>query len=462
MRKLLYILQLEEYNLDRFESWLKENPDWENKKLEKKQQLNWTLKALLLYSVAKIIRFLSIGSSKKSSLIFAATLLKPMETAAKKVVILIAKFKINRQKKVQVIGITGSYGKTSTKLILKELLSTKYNVLATPHSYNTELGVAKIILKQLKNCHEIFIVEMGAYKKGEIEQICKLVKPEIGIVTGITEQHLERFNSLKIIVEAKFELIKSLPKKSVAVLNADNRYISKKAKKIKQLKITYATSTNKNAQVTATNINIETAPKPFTTFTLHLTNFPAETSNSKPQKDIQIKSSLLGKGQVQNTLAAIAVAQYLKIAIDTQKKIIEQLNDIPHRMQLIDPGNGILILDNAYSSNPKGFEEALNVLSCFDSRRKILVTPGIVELGHKEQSTHYKLGRKAGKIADVILLVGDTKRSWNIAKGIKETAFETTNLHFVKSLESGKDKLAKLTRPKDIILFENDLPDQYT
>jgi len=244
----LYILQTLEYSSGNFGRWIIKN--LLKRDLQKKKSLIFTPKiiVILLLSLFMMLLNLSLAIAVFSlffhpnTLIIAIQLLifiqiffiyvwasnyllDPLNDLIKTYYVSKASTKLDHHQKLIVIGVTGSYGKTSTKEILHQILSTKYKVLKTPSSYNTAVGVANVVLKELKNDHEIFIVEMGAYKKGEIKKICELTKPHIGIITGLNEQHLDRFKTIENTLKAKTELIEALPSNSVIALNFDNSYL---------------------------------------------------------------------------------------------------------------------------------------------------------------------------------------------------------------------------------------------
>ena len=192
LRNLLYLLQLEEYDLSRFKNWLKNDPG--KIVTEKKGRLNWTIKARAIFLLA---RFFSLFLPRPDSFILSVRILSPVDSLLKKIVVILAKIKLFLvHRNLIVIGITGSWGKTTLKERLYDLLKNKYRVSKTEVNNNTLLGIAKTIFL-LKRNEEIFIAEMAAYKRGEIKEICLLVRPKIGIITVIGPMHLERFGTLK-------------------------------------------------------------------------------------------------------------------------------------------------------------------------------------------------------------------------------------------------------------------------
>lgn len=400
--------------------------------------------------------------------VLAAFIAYPIETLISDHYISSARWKIIRPKYSHLIriGITGSYGKTSTKFILKTILSEKYNVLATPESYNTTMGNVKIIRKELKPEHQVFISEMGARYPGDIRKICDFVYPQIGIITSIGSQHLESFKTIENVAKTKSELLKALPvkggtgnlaqmyswpsknafkKDSAIFLPVDGAFCSELYKNEKQReKFSYSVS-DKGASVYAKNIKMSAEGCEFT----------AVTSIG----EIKCVSKLLGELNVQNILGAIAIAIYLGLSKEQIARGVSKIEPIPHRLQILPSDNGTIVIDDAFNSNPVGSKMALDVLKEFKGR-KIVITPGMVELGAKEEFYNNEFGKHMAKCADVAILVG-TKRSKPIEKGLLDAGFDTMNIYVVPDLNVATKKLAEITSVGDVVLFENDLPDNY-
>lgn len=401
-------------------------------------------------------------------LVLAAFIAYPLETIINDHYISSARWKIIRPKFSHLIriGITGSYGKTSTKFILKTILSEKYNVLATPESYNTTMGNVKIIRKELKPEHQVFISEMGARYPGDIRKICDFVYPQIGIITSIGPQHLESFKTIENVAKTKSELLRALPvkgemgnlaqmysslnknafnKDSAIFLPVDGAFCSELYKNEKdRTKFSYSVS-DKNASVYAKNIKMSAEGCEFT----------AVTSIG----DIKCVSKLLGELNIQNILGAIAIAVYLGLSKEQIARGVSKIEPIPHRLQILPTNNGTIVIDDAFNSNPVGSKMALDVLKEFKGR-KIVITPGMVELGEKEEYYNNEFGKHMAKCTDVAILVGN-KRSKPIEKGLLDAGFDSMNIYVVPNLNSATKKLAEITSVGDVVLFENDLPDNY-
>ncbi|MBR5308918.1 MAG: UDP-N-acetylmuramoyl-tripeptide--D-alanyl-D-alanine ligase [Clostridia bacterium] len=368
---------------------------------------------------------------------------KPIEKAVGNHFINEAKTKINALPNLIVIGITGSYGKTSTKFYLQKLLSSKYNVLMTPESYNTTMGVVKTVREQLDATYDIFICEMGAKNVGEIKEICDIVKPKYGIITSIGPAHLESFKSIENIIKTKFELCDALPEDGVIFLNGDNEYIAKHTPSRKA--VYYGTENKQLEKVFGDNLGVSDKG----------TSFTAHTEEDSYDYDTKI----LGKHSVVNILGCIAMARFLGCDAKQLVLPIKRLETAPHRLQL-RLGGEVTIIDDAFNSNPSGSKAALDVLSAFDGVR-IMITPGMVELGDKEEQYNREFGEYAADKCDYVLLVGH-RITKSIAEGLKNRNYPddrcytfskvTEAIAYANSLEAGKKKY---------VLLENDLPDNY-
>ncbi len=342
------------------------------------------------------------------------------------------------------IGITGSYGKTSTKFILKTILSEKYNVLATPGSYNTTMGNVRIIREELKPEHEVFISEMGARKRFDIQEICQFVNPQIGLITSIGPQHLETFKKIENVAKTKGELLKGVTYDGAVFLPKDNSHCFELYKKDNHNKFLYS-SKKDGSDVYAKNIKVTKEGSTFTVVT--------------KKGEFECKTKLLGEHNVQNIIGCVAIAEYLGLSNKEIQRGIEKIEPVEHRLQLIPSQNGTTIIDDAFNSNPVGSKMALDVIKQFEGR-KIIITPGMVELGEEEYKLNKEFGAQMAEAVDFAILVGQ-RRSKPIVEGLKSKKFNDMNIFVVNSLEEATARLGKLTKAGDVILFENDLPDNY-
>ncbi len=368
---------------------------------------------------------------------------KPIEKAVANHYINEAKAKINALPNLIVIGITGSYGKTSTKFYLQKLLSSKYNVLMTPESYNTTMGVVKNVREQLDATYDIFICEMGAKNVGEIKEICDIVKPKYGIITSIGPAHLESFKSIENIIKTKFELCDALPEDGIIFLNGDNEYIEKHTPSRKA--VYYGTENSELESVFGDNISVS---ENGTAFTAHCDN-----------ECFDYETKILGKHSVVNILGCIAVAKHLGCKSEQLVLPIKRLETAPHRLQL-RPGGEVTIIDDAFNSNPSGSRAALDVLSQFGGIR-IMITPGMVELGDKEEEYNKEFGKYAADKCEYVLLVGE-RITKSIKEGLSEAGFaEDRVITFAKVTEAIAYARSLKIGKKKYVLLENDLPDNY-
>lgn len=355
-----------------------------------------------------------------------------------------AKRIINELPNLTVIGVTGSYGKTSTKFYLNKLLSAKYNVLMTPESYNTTLGVVKTIRSSLNATHEIFICEMGAKRNGEIKEICDIVHPKHSVITSIGPQHLESFKTIDNIISTKFEIADCITD-GIVFLNYDNEYILNN--KTDKKTVGYGIGAGNGKEYFATDITVS---EKGTEFTLNCADGTSKRFGTK----------LIGAHNVQNIVGAIAVAHKLGVSFDELVTPVRRLECVPHRLQVNGGGNRIII-DDAFNSNPSGAKAALDTLNVFDGC-KILITPGMVELGEKEYELNKEFGRQAAQVCDYIILVG-IERAVPIKEGVlaggfpEEKTFVTADLQQALRIMDNTDSHGQ----KKIVLLENDLPDNY-
>lgn len=381
------------------------------------------------------------------TLYLANTLVKPVEKAINKYYFDMARNKVRSFEDLKIVGITGSYGKTSTKFITTVILGEKFNVLKTPESYNTPMGVSKVINNTLSDEYDAFIVEMGARNIGDIKEMAELAGPKIGVITSIGPTHLETFINVDNIMKTKYELIESLPPDGIAIFNYDNQYVRKLADKTFKEKILYGTENTEQLDIYATNIE---ASELGSTFIL----------NDKNGNSIKCETRLLGEHNIGNLLAGAAIGVALGLTFEEIAKGIKKVEPVPHRLQLINPGTGVIIIDDAFNSNPVSSKAALDVISQFKEGSKIIVTPGMIELGQEEEEANRQFGRYIADACDYVILVGKN-RTKPIYEGIFEKKFNKDSVFVVNSLNEATAVLQQIVRHKDVVLFENDLPDTY-
>ena len=344
---------------------------------------------------------------------------------------------------LKIIGVTGSYGKTSVKYFLSTLLSAKYNVLHTPGNYNTTLGVVRTIREQMKPFHEIFVCEMGAREVGDIKEICNLVHPDYGIITSIGPQHLQSFHTIENIIDTKFELADAVPADGKVFLNYDNDYI--RTHKIDKNVVSYGT-VGDDIAYKAYDIAVSSGGSSF-------------KMRDDKGDEYEFHTRLVGNHNVQNIAGAIAVAHTLGISMEKLRYPVKQLESVPHRLQLVKQGSRIL-LDDSYNSNKNGFKAALDTLAMFKELR-ILMTPGMVELGEKQYDENKEVGVYAADKCDYAVLVGK-EQTRPIQDGLKEAGFAASRMIVVDTLQEAFQMVNAIPDERQkVVLIENDLPDNY-
>ncbi|MGM9799941.1 MAG: UDP-N-acetylmuramoyl-tripeptide--D-alanyl-D-alanine ligase [Muribaculaceae bacterium] len=379
-------------------------------------------------------------------LLAAHTVLRPVENAINRGFYRDAEARLKSMPNLKIIGITGSYGKTSTKHYLNRILSEHFDVMMTPGSFNTTLGVIRTVREYLKPYNEVFIVEMGAKQLGDIKEICDLVHPSVGIITAVGEQHLESFKSIENVQKTKFELADSLPADGFAVVNNDFPYIANR--QIGNVpSVRYSVSDNAPGGYHAENIS----------YSSHGATFTLVTPDSQR---IDFSTPLLGECNISNLIAAIAVAIHLGEPVGKIQYAVSHIEQVEHRLSRKVTPAGITIIDDAFNSNPDGSRMALDVLRSMTGGKRIVITPGMVELGDRQYELNKAFGAHIAQCADVAIIVGKYNRE-AIVEGIKTADFDDSNLFTVDTFAQAQATVSPLLSRGDTVLYENDLPDTY-
>lgn len=357
----------------------------------------------------------------------------------------------------KVIGITGSYGKTTTKNFITHILNGRYHAYATPKSYNTMMGVCIAINNDLANDYSVdyFIVEMGAYVEGEIAQICGLTPPSISVMVEVGAQHLERFGSLENTAKAKYEIIKALPEDGVAVFNVDNAYIREMNERdYPQTRLSVSRenysdkSSADDARFVATDIQESLDGLSFT------------VTDNQTQQQERFTTPVIGEHNVTNILLAAAVAVYEGMSLKDVAFRVRTLQPAESRLVSHTTPQGITIINDAYSANPLGVVSSLKVLGMYTQGRRLLITPGMVELGDLQDAENYKLGQLIAQYATDVILVGEAQ-THAVKAGLLESAFPNEHLQVVDALSDSIQWYQHNLKSGDTVLFLNDLPDTY-
>jgi UDP-N-acetylmuramoyl-tripeptide--D-alanyl-D-alanine ligase len=482
----LYLLQLEEYELGRYFKLLLKKSFLP--KGEQRKSLVWTAKVKILFVLSELL--ILAGSYWVSYLLFlnvfentvlvsiiffsiffllhffgfvflsvSVFLLSPVDLLVKSVIVFRAKSKIlNLKSTITIIGVAGSYGKTTMKEMLKTVLSTQKSVQSTPESVNTPVGISRWILKNLNESTEILIIEMGEHYKGDIKEICEIAKPDISIVTGINEAHLERMKSLETITQTIFEIVESLKPKGLAVLNADNKNVLENYKKYiwPDHKVVFYSGLNPKSQILNPRFNSEKL------------GWEMEVEGVG-----QVFVNLLGEYTLGNVDAVVKIAKKLGLSSVEIKKGLETIRAVSHRLEPIKSSGNVLVIDDAYNGNPAGVKEAIKVLSRFENRRKVFITPGLVETGSSVKEIHLEIGRQLAGVADVVVLIKNSVTPY-IEEGVKnyelrmeqDNKLKTKNyklpaIIWFNTAQEAHESLKNILKPNDVVLFQNDWGDQY-
>ncbi len=418
----------------------------------------WIISAILFTLICALVGFLLTGEEPRLYFIGLFPLLLPLwvalgglcawpiEKLVSEMYFRDAQKKLAARPDLIKIGITGSYGKTSVKFILGTILQEKFQVLVTPSSFNTPMGVTRIIREKLMPAHQVFVAEMGARHVGDIKELCRLVHPHHGVLTSVGPQHLDTFHTLERIKSTKYELMDAIPDGGCCFFPDDKgicRELFDKTRKEKRLCSIYPGADD--ADVWATDIRVSPAGS---SFILHTMN-----------EEIECHTRLLGEHNIQNIILAATVGLRLGMTLRQIARGISRIAPVEHRLQLI-PSAGVTIIDDAFNSNPKGAQAALKVLREFEGRR-IIITPGMVELGAGEEQFNHDFGTMMADCLDVAILVGK-KHTAPIARGLAEAGFPQANCYVVSTLDEASAILRQIGRSGDVALFENDLPDNYS
>lgn len=373
---------------------------------------------------------------------------KPFENAKNYKYIERCKKTLQGAKNLTKIGLTGSYGKTTVKEILKTILSVKHNVLATPASYNTPMGICKSV-SRYDGSQDIFIAEMGARQVGEIKELTDIVNPDYGIITGIGNQHLETFVTGEALLKTKYELVGGVKKDGAVVFATDNPQtlmLYQHAKETEEIKVLPSGNVKLDGMVVwAEDIVSGTEGSTFT------------ICDGKDR--VEATTVLMGKHNVSNIMVAVNLCYELGMTLSEIAEGINLIKPIRHRLEVTKNSKGITIIDDSYNSNVDGTAAALEVFSAFKGR-KIIITPGLVELGWVEGLENLRFGRRMAKVVDFAILVGGPN-VYKMRDGLLDANFDYDNIKIVANLNEAVKFLKTMLQEGDVILFENDLPDKF-
>ncbi len=349
--------------------------------------------------------------------------------------------RLNERHDLIKVAITGSCGKTSVKNYLAAMLEGKYNVLATEGSFNTPMGIARTT-ERLTPAHDVFIAEMGARRKGDIKKLMKIVRPTHSILTAVNTQHLETFGSREAIIREKVRVLDVSSERGVCVVSGALASLPAIAENARGNIVLAGEGEN-----CAVRVSDAAVCEDGCVFTL-----------SVGEDSVECATRLLGEHNILDIALAAAMAYCLGVPLRDIARAVAGLEPVEHRLQLIH-GNGVKIIDDTFNCNPDGARCALDVLSLF-AGRKVVVTPGMVELGEAEEEENYLLGRRIAEVCDVAVLIGE-KRTAPLRRGLKENGFGGET-HIFRTLSEAEGKFPELLHLGDVLLLLNDLPDNYS
>lgn len=367
--------------------------------------------------------------------------------------------KLSQFKDLKIIAVTGSFGKTSTKNILYEMLSRKYNVLKSPASFNTPMGISRTILEYLKPYHEMLILEFGAKKRGEIKYLCRKFKPQYGILTSIGKQHMESFGSFENVVKTKMELQQNLSPPKFMVFNCDNRFVFDSCVEYENdCAITYVSGGLDYNLCDTDSSDKAIVRKRYIVSDLIVKDIGSVFSigGDNRQSRHSFSCKLLGRHNISNIVCAYAMARHFKILNQDIALALRNINYVPHRLEKKEFGDKI-ILDNSYNSNPDSFLCSMEVLSMFSGRKRVVVTPGVVEQGSDMYRENYQIGKEIALIADEVVIVNKLNRK-ALKDGLVTAGFQSVN---IKEVDAFRDINFNDYCNGEVVLIENDLPDNY-
>lgn len=376
-----------------------------------------------------------------SGLVFSTNLpLKLYHT----ILITLAIRKLRAHKNLLVIGITGSYGKTSTKEYLVTILSQKFQVLKTEASKNSAIGIAEVVLSKLTPEHEIFVVEMGAYKKGEIKQMADMVLPQIGILTAINEQHQDLFGSIVSTMHAKYELVEGLTGKKIAIMNADNMYVKEMMRWAQKDNVTvweYTKEQNSKESYVTKLFQITRQGQSASGISFILKN---------DRSGVNVRASIYGIHQVQNITAAIAGAVACGMTLKDAAKGAGLVLPVDRMMKPMKGLNGSVFIDDTFNNNPEGAIAALDYLN-LSKGKKYLVFQPMIELGEYAKSAHERVGEYAARVCEEIIL---TSKNYfeDFDRGVRKTS-EGKHARVLQAIETA-NYIRESVFSGDTVLFK--------
>jgi len=460
----LYLLQLENYELGRYWTLLFQKGYFFSKTPLRKT-IVWTQKTVSIFGLAFLfyvgcawVSYFLLGTIPACISLALGFCLFPIFYTVASICLLpidflVKQFFITKAKRmlsssdVKIIGIAGSYGKTTMKSVLLSVLSTKLQVIATPESVNTPIGIAQWLVRTLKKETDVAVIEYGEHYKGDIAGLCEVFPPDIAVLTGINEAHLERLKTLGTSIATMFEIVEHAKPHAHIILNADDEHI-KSSYKIyeKDKQVFFYSSINDPLS------QMRVSKRVFDEEKLRWTCVIEGVGT--------VTIPLLGEYAIGDCLAALMVGKILGLTNEDMKKGLIGIKPVPHRLEPIQGKGDVLVIDDSYNGNPDGVSEAIRVLARFKKRRKVFITPGLVEIGSKTASIHERIGRELAGVADRVILIKNSVTSF-IEKGLNSEKFDETHIIWFNTAEEAHASLSSVVQAHDVVLFQNDWGDQY-
>lgn len=474
----LYIFQLEEYDILRYLKSHKNKGTFPPSTLRK--SIVWTQKAELIAVLAFTLQFIcSLAIAVFAYItfrsdvvfiatflvilymliilsfmfqIFAALILKPLEIFQKNRIVNAAKKKIQGLPDLEIIGITGSYGKTTMKETVYTILKEQFNVVKTEGNNNTPLGIARTILNKIDKNTEIFVVEMGEYVKGDVAALCEIAQPHISIITGINEAHLERYKTMENAISTKFEIVEYAKKDATIIMNADDKLIlDNYPKYIGDHYHLFFSSKNHD----------------YATYKIRNEEFMQDGSGqsfevyNEHESIGTVKVPVIAEYIKGNVVAGVIVARMMGMKEPLIRMGISQIKPVEHRLQPRMNANNILVIDDTYNGNSDGVREGIALLKKFESRRKVYVTPGLVETGALAESIHLEIGKQLASAADLVILIRNSVTGF-IYKGLKDAEYPEDKIIWYDNSKKAYNELFTHLQANDVVLLQNDWTDNYS
>lgn len=453
----LYLLQIEDYKIFRFWNLLfKKGFYFSRQPLRKK--LVWTNKVLLIATLSifllALISYLSFQAGIIIGIIsivvslflwpiyctVSLILIWPVDSILKQIIIGKARKLVETADDLKIIGIAGSYGKTTLRNLMVSVLKEKYKVLSPEGNLNTAVGISSWANKKKINDADILIIEFGEEYPGDNKKIAGIFPPNFVIITGINEAHFERIGSIEKTAETIFESVSFAKSGAKVFINKEDKNAMEFYKKYvgeKEVEL-YDSSSAKEI----------------------IFNQEELIQSAEIEKIGKVKTKILGDYIFADIDTVIKIAQELEIPDKEIKAGIEKMDPIEHRLQPIKGAGDVLVIDDSYNGNPAGVKSAIKLLGSFTDKRKIYLTPGLVETGEKNKEVHEQIGRELAKVANKVILVKNSATDF-IAHGLKNGSFKEGDIIWFNSAPEAHKSLGSILKPKDVILFQNDWGDQY-